>query len=567
MASEIEKKISEHISQRKSFVLDAGAGSGKTYTLVQTLNNLISAEGALLNKKNQIIICITYTKVARDEILERIDFNEMVVVKTIHDFLWDVINRYQNELVIVFKEYLGLRLSKYIAKRDGLGEKAIKGRADEQEKIDKLSEKIKEYELISYPRISYTNYPKYQEGRISHDDLLEITNLIFSRYPRISKLVSDKYPFIFVDEYQDTQNEVIQVLLDHLNKNSNQVIGFFGDKKQQIYETGIGEIPSEYGITNIQKRENYRCSKQVINVLNNIRTDLTQFQPEQNNKIGEALFFDHSKSTDFQVESFVKKNLLKRWRLNSSGDVKALYLTHRYISKEKKYDNLFDLCSSNNKRDSLIDNDSYRGFEPIIDFLYDSERIIDLYKNNRIKEMLYLTAFTINSFNDRRLLRDVLNQLICDRSSWSIGKYVDFIVQNKILEKNERHLTIDFEKEEVAEFYTRFFNLNYQEFINLFQVQAQDTPYSTKHGTKGAEYENVLVVIDDSAWKTNYSFDNYFSDQETSEKRLRNTQNLFYVVCSRAEYNLAVVCTSSLSSDSITKLENWFGTSNIITVG
>ena len=98
----------------------------------------------------------------------------------------------------------------------------------------------------------------------------------------------------------------------------------------------------------------------------------------------------------------------------------------------------------------------------------------------------------------------------------------------------------------------------YKEIIKANKVADEQTPFSTKHGTKGAEFENVLVVIDDDAWR-NYSFDKYFSNDITNENIYNRTKNLFYVVCSRAKTNLVVLSLSSLTQTSKQKIEQLFG--------
>ena len=94
------EQIKKLIEEGKSFVLEAGAGSGKTYTLIQTLNYLIENKGEEIKKTNQKIICITYTNAAKNEINNRIEFNELIIVSTIHEFLWKSIKQFQKQLKI-----------------------------------------------------------------------------------------------------------------------------------------------------------------------------------------------------------------------------------------------------------------------------------------------------------------------------------------------------------------------------------------------------------------------------------------------------------------------------------
>ena len=88
MAGVVIDDIKKHIDNGNNFLLSGGAGSGKTYTLMQVLD--------LIHEKNPVanIACITYTNVAVDEIKSRSPY-ENLRVSTIHDFLWDVIKSYQ----------------------------------------------------------------------------------------------------------------------------------------------------------------------------------------------------------------------------------------------------------------------------------------------------------------------------------------------------------------------------------------------------------------------------------------------------------------------------------------
>lgn len=88
------------IDTKQSYVVEAGAGAGKTYALIQTLRHIIQVQGEVLQGKKQKIICITYTNVAKNEIIKRIEYNDLVSVFTIHEFLWKTIKPYQKQLKI-----------------------------------------------------------------------------------------------------------------------------------------------------------------------------------------------------------------------------------------------------------------------------------------------------------------------------------------------------------------------------------------------------------------------------------------------------------------------------------
>jgi DNA helicase II / ATP-dependent DNA helicase PcrA len=257
-STDADKKIRNCIDKTESFILDAAAGSGKTYSLVETLRYLIdTGRGIELARNSQRIVCITFTNAAKDEIIQRTARNPLIHVSTIHDFLWRTIKPYQKALKqALIKHNAGLKSDS-------------KRKCDEQE----LLKALESFE------ISYSDTgAKFLEGRIFHNDLLDVARLVFEDNKLMSQIIVARHPFIFVDEYQDTSKSVIEILIDHVLKGNEDrvVIGFFGDKLQNIYHTnphpGIGRIPDEQGklLQLITKEENYRCSQAIINLLNNI---------------------------------------------------------------------------------------------------------------------------------------------------------------------------------------------------------------------------------------------------------------------------------------------------------
>ena len=110
--SKVFSEISQCIDNSENFVFDAGAGAGKTYCLVQSLRYILSKYASRLETHNQLIRCITYTNIAAREIKERLGNTELVKVSTIHDFLWEQINLYQEELVDIHKQELQEEIDK-----------------------------------------------------------------------------------------------------------------------------------------------------------------------------------------------------------------------------------------------------------------------------------------------------------------------------------------------------------------------------------------------------------------------------------------------------------------------
>lgn len=177
-------------------------------------------------KEGQRVACITFTNVAKNEIAERTDHDALFEISTIHDFLWSAIKAFQKELKPALVAFNAELPNTSRRKRD-------------QAELEAA--------LKDAPNVSYSDRgANFLEGRIYHDDLLGVANVMFRSHPMLARLVAARYPFIFVDEYQDTDPTVIEILIDHLHKaNPQPVIGFFGDKVQSIYPGGVGELSAD----------------------------------------------------------------------------------------------------------------------------------------------------------------------------------------------------------------------------------------------------------------------------------------------------------------------------------
>jgi ATP-dependent DNA helicase UvrD/PcrA len=555
----IEHEIYKCIDVNQSFILDAGAGSGKTWTLIQTLKYLIKIKSNILRINNQKIVCITYTNVAKNEILERIERNSLVNVSTIHDFLWSCIVKYKKELKEKLIEYLQEKLSIVQDKIKLLSRHGTQRERDLLEKEINLNEAINAIKRNN-KSVVYKEYFIYKECIISHDDVIALAHKIFSSFKTINKIVRDTYPFILIDEYQDTQESVVKILCEHLLGKENFLLGFFGDKMQKIYDHGIGEIPEEYKLAVLKKTENFRCSESIINLLNNIRNDLKQFASGNNvGRIGSNVFYYSQKIDEIEL---INNYLIGSWNVEVDS-IKILYLTHRLIARKNKYYDLFDLYNSRRKKDYLTDNKNNRGC-PFANFLFSIGEIIELYETHKNQTLLKKLNLEINSFEDKKKIRNLLDKLLAISKDKSIEEIFNFIIDNNLIVKPEKLTEFDFEDPNKKEFSEELLKIPFKQFSRLYKVQQDDTPFSTKHGTKGDEFENVLVIIDDTAWRNSYNFNNYFAKSDTSINRLSKTKNLFYVVCSRAKNNLAILHTSDLSENAKQGLKELFGKDNYI---
>lgn len=155
------EEIVSCIEDKKSYVVEAGAGSGKTYALIQTLRYLIENKGEDLIKSKQKIICITYTNVAKNEIIKRIEYNELVNVFTIHEFLWQSIKQFQKQLKIELCKLNEIRYQKDVDK------------GKESKYIQSLEDRVENIENVFYNDSSFRDFEK---GELHHDDVIELSS-------------------------------------------------------------------------------------------------------------------------------------------------------------------------------------------------------------------------------------------------------------------------------------------------------------------------------------------------------------------------------------------------------
>lgn len=340
MDQEVEKII-DHIEKGENFLLSGGAGSGKTYSLVQVIRKVIARH------PSSKIACMTYTNASVHEIERRVDHSNLNV-STIHDFLWDNIKNFQRELKATLIELLNTEDS-------GISLNGYEG-----EVPSNFFDKDREPGFA----IQYKEYLKLQDGIISHDEVLKLSERMFFKYPKIVSFVKSRYPFVFIDEYQDTNPLIVKILLEYFPKVSKKcVVGFFGDSMQAIYDDGVGNIDS-YLMTDenpdgcvyeIQKKQNRRCPLSVITLANFLRLDSLRQEPSTDLKAPNMTVDGHVKEGTilFYYSDEDKTDVLKGkltsefgWNFSDTGNTKELRLTHNLIANEAGFETLMRIHDS-----------------------------------------------------------------------------------------------------------------------------------------------------------------------------------------------------------------------------
>ena len=329
------EKVFELIKQGQNFILEGGAGSGKTYSLISIIEKISMEEP----KKS--IVCITYTNNAVAEIKSRI-INDNLWVSTIHEFIWRVIGNFQKEIKECLVELINDDAQKlFITPKEVSSEDFISLDYFDGVRVD----------YAEWYSMSITEQNKIQ---ISHDHVLIVAEKMFSKYKKLSDILKDTANYIFVDEYQDTSSLVVKILLEHLRKSTrDNIVGFFGDSMQAIYDSGVGNIDS-YGLEKIQKNQNRRNPRKVINLANKFRSDgLVQIPssdvvaPNMNNGnvIEGTVKFIYGDGIA-HLEDLRNSELFKELEFDIPQKTKELRLTHKLNAETAGFSKLFELYSS-----------------------------------------------------------------------------------------------------------------------------------------------------------------------------------------------------------------------------
>lgn len=548
------------IRERKNFRLEAGAGAGKTYSLVKALQRIIGEEGAQLIRRHQKVACITYTNVATDEVTRRTDGHPSVQASTIHSFCWDLCKSFQ---AILRQEVL---------------------------KIAALKEKIDEAGGIAMQCVGYElGHRRVTETEIllHHDDVLKVMVALMG-YPKFLRILTARFPVLFIDEYQDTDAAFAEsVIRNFVDSEEGPLIGLFGDSWQKIYRTGAGAI--EHGkLQPIGKEANFRSVPDVVNVLNRIRPDLPQHVSDpaatgtakvyhSNSFEGQRRVGGHWAGDLLAVDAHAYLAALREQLATSGWDfaprnTKILMLTHNVLAAEQNYSQILGVFEF---KDSL-----FRKEDPHITFLADTvEPACAAFTAGMYGEMFSVIGKKVGhlaNVEDKRAWARDMQRLVDLRVNGTIGEVIDLLKETRRPRLPDAVLRIENRlaaaaRDEIDESRTlrqieKLRPLPYSELSSLAEFINDHTPFSTKHGVKGAEFENVLVVLGRGWNQYNWNqFLEWFPDCYPPEKEdsyVRN-RNLFYVACSRPKTNLALLFTQELSADAMRTLETWFGGENI----
>lgn len=603
-----------NLENPKSFFLFAGAGSGKTRSLVEVLKKFKIENNKYLQLNSQKVAIITYTNAACEEIKRRLEYDSTFVVSTIHSFSWELIKPFQRDI----REWLSVNLRLEI---DNLQEEERRGRPGTKTSIDriaKINSKQKRLDgLDTFSVFSYNpNGTNTGRDSLNHSEILKITsNFLISR-PMMQQILVKKFPILLIDESQDTKKELIEAFFEVEKKQSgNFSLGLFGDTMQRIYTDGkpdLGQdIPPNWELP--AKKTNYRCPPRIITLINKIRSDVdNQVQKPFKKEVGYVRLFvvDSNLTLNInEIEKAIAEQMSEitsdeKWK-DLQCEVKSLTLEHHMAAKRGGFFDFFEpLYNSSSDSTGLLD-----GTMQGISFLI--KQILPLFFMMKEKND-FEVANIIKAFSpllDKKRIRDSEDQLGQIRKAnfavnelmqlWGnkFDKDPDILtVLKKVSELNiftlpetlsiiTNRKEVAFEDEdpeeklnEIIEAWEKALKAPFNQLERYYNYITEKSSFGTHQGVKGLEFPRVMVILDDEeARGFLFSYEKLLGAKELTatdrknisegkETSLDRTRRLFYVSCSRAEESLAIIAYSKNPSavKQYAISQNWFKENEVV---
>jgi len=404
------------LNNLKSFFLFAGAGSGKTRSLVNALQSIEKKNGNHLRLRRQRVAVITYTNAACDEIIHRLDNNPLFFVHTIHSFAWELIKGYREDI----KEWLRANIQNEIEELELKQSKGRAGTDAASKRAIKIENKKARLENLKNIRqfVYNPNGDNLTKDSLNHAEVIKICSSFLVQKEMMQKILIGKFPILLIDESQDTNKGLIESFF-HLEKNkSGQFsLGLFGDTMQRIYADGKKNIEQDLPDDWIKpvKKMNHRCPKKVVTLINKIRASVDgQEQLPRKEQIGGyvRLFIVPSEKIDkIEVEKLIASKMATLteddlWK-ESDDNIKILTLEHHMAARRMGFLTLFEpLYNVSQFKTGLLDGtiSGLRFFTQIILPFFLSKQAKDEFKVANVVKQHSL-------FFDKDNLRNSENQL------------------------------------------------------------------------------------------------------------------------------------------------------------
>jgi len=585
----------------------AGAGSGKTKVLTHKIAYIIQEKDA----HPWDILAITFTNKAANEMKERItnlvgDEAKEIWMGTFHSICVRILRRFIDRIgfdssFIIFDTTDQRTLIKSCLKDLAIDDKLFTDRSVLSEISNAKNEMLEPEQYILKANGDFrkekiaTVYELYQKrlrenNAIDFDDIINYTIKILMENPDILEYYSNKFKYVLVDEYQDTNKAQFTLITLLASKNGN--ITVVGDNDQGIYSfrgadiSNILNFERDFPGTRIIKLEqNYRCTQNILKAANSvIKNNEVKYKKELWTQNDEGpLPRVYQASNEYDEGSYIVEQIehLKREEYYKYSDFTILYrmntqsraiedilrrenIPYKIIGGLKFYERkeIKDIIaylrliqnSSDNLSLKRIINEPKRGIgktslEKIEQLAISNET--SMYEIIKNAEQYGLNRVYLNSrefVNVIEELRAKKDELIISELIKQVLKksgYTQSLENENTIEAENRIENLDEFLTVAIEFEEQFAENSLSEFlegitlssdIDNIEETEESVTLMTLHSAKGLEFPVVFLVgMEDGI------FPGYKSISEPQE--LEEERRLCYVGITRAKENLFLTCS------------------------
>ncbi len=604
------------LNNPKSFFLYAGAGAGKTRSLVEVLDKFRNEKLEQLCRNNQKIAVITYTNAACDEIKRRLNFDPGFMVSTIHSFSWELIKPHQSDIKLWLENFLKCEIVE-------LEEMQNKGRAGSKAADDRPREIASKLERLTLLKkiskfIYNPNGDNSSKDSLNHTEVLDAAIFFLDNRPLMRAILTRKFPILFIDECQDTKKELIESFFSiQLEYSNSFILGLFGDTMQRIYADGKMDldqcIPSTW--EKPEKTINYRCPHRIIKLINKIRSPVDNYIQisTQDNTEGIIRLFIAKSDDMFDKNSFENSVFLEMAKITGDAqwnehkdNVKILILEHHMAAKRDGFNTFFEPLYLVKKFKTGLRDGTLTGISlfakqvlPLIKAIQCNNQLlisqlVHKYSHLLNKESLKNSIAPRNEIakandavhelfklwdnNGDPLLIDILMKI--HQTNLFIVPDIFLLIIDNLNNSRNAIITDTYENDgdkaiNAWEIALKSSFSQFEKYVNYISDQSR---FGTHQGIKGLEFPRVMVILDDEeAGGHAFSYEKLFSVKELSptdkknekegkETSLDRTRRLFYVTCSRAMHSLSIIAYTKNPNclKNYTLEQNWFEENEII---
>ena len=534
------------------FLVNAPAGSGKTTWIRKNVRKY------LLQNPNDNVLCITYTNRAAEELGKDVDSNR-VYFGTIHSFINDFIGSFfSHESILelyweVYKNQIVERIEN-VSQNGNWAESNMRY-------IEKYGGLTPEIVRSNITMISYNQAPfnSLYRGALGHDDLISFTRLAVERFPVIKKKISDKYQVVFIDEYQDTATDVLQIFYTSMIGKKSKLY-LLGDKMQQIYRNYNGEFETYFNIFNksINLSVNYRTTPKIVSILNKIYNDECYKQTAYEKNKDEDMDF----LPEVRIVTDIEKNVSEL--MEQYKDSLILYLSNKSRFYNIGVGKLYDAYSgmekySFGKKYNAVDvltKEEIRENDALLSFLFTVNIIVDYFTKEFYGEVFRIIRkagtyfncekFIIRKHIDKHLVKDKLDDIVAlyNELSITVDDFLSLCVEKKYIREEFYSAVVEENDYQLVK------NVKVQE-VKVLADYMSDPKISTQHGVKGESHDTVVFVADNSRSNPVVHMSKFFEMWSNIDITLSEFDAFYYIysqMLNQIENKIGMKC-SQLKAD------------------